>query len=175
MFQIMNTTSGHYDPFLSRTWKSNASPALLMPPHSICRTMPSNDVTSSFSIQNALSKERLVRCQLASSDCHDSLFESIAFLIPGYDMLSLRKCASQTFCNSYLGHKTNAIDTLQTHLLHSTLHQSCIDLSWKTFIINMSKPYYAGYTEGGDFALQWLFHMLDVNIHIWSIQTQRFE
>jgi len=59
--------------------------------------------------------------------------------------------------------------------LHSTLHQPCIDLAWETFIINMSKPYYAGNTEGDDFSLQWLYHMLDVNIHIWYVQSQGFE
>lgn len=40
---------------------------------------------------------------------------------------------------------------------------------------NMSVPYNEGKIEGGHFALQWVCHMLEVNIRIWSTQTRRFE
>lgn len=41
----------------------------------------------------------------------------------------------------------------------------------QSFIINMSKPYNEGGIEGDDFALQWISHMLEVDIQIWYVQS----
>jgi hypothetical protein len=130
--------------------------------------------TNYESIHNALFRTQLLRCQAPSYDCHDSLFESICFLLGEYDMMSLRKCASQTFCNAYLGQKTFAIECLQKHLLQNVSHNAHSTTAWQTYVINMSIPYIEGKVEGGNFSLQWISHMLNIDIQIWSTESQSF-
>ena len=82
-----------------------------------------------------------------------SLFHSICLLVDGYDMVSLRKCSSQTFCNAYLGQKKIVIDLLHKHVFEVVEQYSLSNSSWQAIIIDMSMPYAEVKIEGGTFSL----------------------
>ena len=107
LFHDQNTSNGHYEPILSQLDQSIAYPTMPLTCHNVCQLEPSNIQKDFEAIDNALSRDHLIRCQVPTLDCRDSFFHSICLLVYDYDMVSLRKCASQTFCNAYLGQKKN--------------------------------------------------------------------
>ena len=97
LYHDQNDSIEHYEPILSQLCQFTIHPTMPLRSLSICQLKPLNMQTHYESIHNALSRKQLLRCKAPSYDCHDSLFESICFLLGEYDMMSLRKCASQTF------------------------------------------------------------------------------
>ena len=67
--------------------------------------------------------------------------------------------------------KKNSIDSLHKYVFEVVEQYSLVNSSWQTTIIDISMPYAEGKIEGGTFSLQWISHMLHIDIQIWSSQT----
>ena len=128
------------------------------------------------SIEQSLLEQRFLMCSLTIAECHDSLFESISELTTCFDGPFLRKEIACTFYNSYhVANDTRAINCFNRYLSTPMIQQVPLISNWQGYIVNLSIPYEHGHIEGSYFAIQWICEILDLNIYLWSIESQTID
>jgi len=130
LFHDQNPLTGHYELVLSWVCKVSIQAKVPSTSSSDCHLSPSNIETNYHCIHHTLYRDKLLKCQVLSFDWHESLFQSICFLVDEYNMISIRKCTSQTFYNAYLGQENSAIECLQKDLPHFGLQVVHGVLEW---------------------------------------------
>ena len=163
LFHDHRPTCGHFDPLLSYR-SMNISMPLHNSPFYTCPHSPSSFQFDIAHIEHKLLEQGFYIFNAIVNDCHDSLFHSICKLAPWFDMPSMRKIVSQTFCNSFLANDIIALRCLNKYLgVVGIANEKNVD-SWQGYIINSSMVYRDGNIECGDFSIQWLCEMFSVNI-----------